>query len=227
MARIKITVKKHLLLPLMLIMIFSINAQEAQDDFDVSLNTGIFGGGMLFFQNEYQFELSATLPILSVEHNKTRVGFSFSPFNYTAFYSVKDEKWEHNMYFLNGSVYWDALKSQELSLSPFISARYLNLKNVSDFKPTEYMLDAGIRFSLRTYRDKRGVSYHIIGIEAAYRNISGRHGFYIAVTTDITALAYALFNTLYDDNDVKHIREANEEYERSPSGPFIPVEPKW
>jgi hypothetical protein len=215
---------KRLLLSLLILsgIFFNIYAQDGAGG-GFELNYGNFGGGMNFFQDEYNFELSASLINFFMEHGKTNIGFEVSPLKYIANYSVNMctmREWEQNLYFLNGNLYWNPLDIENIIFGPFISINYLSIKNWSEFNMGGYILSSGIRFLLRTRIEKWKQPFQIIGSEIGYRNVSGKHGFYFNINFDITILAGIIVATLQV--------EASENYERQASGagPFVPKEPK-
>ena len=84
---------------------------------------------MNFFSDKYDFELSASLVNIFIEHNVTNIGLGISPFNFLANYSVEDKKWANNIFFfLNGILYWNPLGEKNLTLGPFVSINYLGIQ---------------------------------------------------------------------------------------------------
>jgi hypothetical protein len=206
---------------------FALYAQAtAKNDFEFKFIFGSFGGGMNFFSNEYDFELSAGLFNFFVEHYGTNIGFEISPLHYKMNYSVNAREWEGNLYFLNGNLYWNPFDIENIILGPFVSINYLNVDDSSKFNTDNYVFGSGLRFLLRTYLNDGKYPFQIIGSEAGYRNISGKHSFYFNVSVDITVLAGIIFLSLTSEG--AEVIEANEDYERqiNGTGPFVPKEPK-
>jgi hypothetical protein len=211
--------------------------EAAGTDFKMSLWPGTFGGGMNVFSNEHGPEFSAGLINVFAEHSKTHIGFEVTPLQYTADYSNALGKWKQNLYFLNGTFYWNPFNIKNVTLGPFVSVNYLSVENWSRFTTDRYVFNSGLRFLWGFPLEKDGGRWkslmRIIGLETGYRNISGRHGFYFNVNTDviiaaagagvIAVIAAALFV-----NQKSEVGEANEEYERqiNGTGPFVPKEPK-
>jgi hypothetical protein len=103
-------------------------------------------------------------------------------------YSIDKQEWNHNLYFLNGNLYWNPLDMKNIILGPFASINYLNVENMSKFHTDEYIFSTGLRFLLRTFLNEGAQPFEIIGSEIGYRNISGKHSFYFNVNLDITVL---------------------------------------
>jgi hypothetical protein len=186
---------------------------------------GNFGGGMNIFKNEYDFELSAGLINFFMEHDKTNIGFEVSPLKYIANYSVNTQKWDQNLYFINGNLYWNPFNIENIILGPFISISYLNIDNWSEFSTKRYVFNTGLRFLLGTYIEKWKYPFQIIGSEIGYRNISGRHSFYFNINLDISILAWVIAGILSEEG--RDVIEANEDYGKLPKeGPYVPKEPK-
>jgi hypothetical protein len=207
--------------------LFNIHAQTVtKDDFEFKLNFGNFGGGMNVFSNEYDFELSASLINFFMEQSKTHIGFEITPLKYMANYSVNRQKWNQNLYFLNGNIYWNPFNIKNIILGPYASINYLKIEDWSGLNTNEYVFGSGFRFLLRTYIEDWEYPFYIIGSEIGYRNISGRHSFYFNINLDISILAGIIVAGL--TGEASDIIEANEDYERqiNGTGPFVPKEPR-
>jgi hypothetical protein len=204
----------------------NIYTQEViENNFEFKFNYGNFGGGMNISQNKYNFELSAGLINFFIEHDKTNIGFEVSPLKYIANYSTNTHTWDQSLYFINGNLYWNPFDIKNIILGPFISINYLGIDNWSEFSTDKYVFSTGLRFLLGTYIEKWKYPFQIIGSEAGYRNISGKHGFYFNINLDISILAWFVASILAEEG--KDVIEANEDYEKLPKeGPFIPKEPK-
>jgi hypothetical protein len=208
---------------LIVFVIFSHNIytqETVKGDIEFNLNYGSFGGGINFFSNGYNFELSASLVNIFIEHNKTNIGFETTPVKYITNYSINTQKWDQSLYFLNGNMYWNPFDIKNIILGPFVSINYLSIDNWEKFSTTEYIFSSGLRFLLRTYIEDWKQPFHIIGSEIGYRNISGRHIFYFNVNLDITILGGLIVGTL--STEARDVAKENEDYERQ----FIPKEPK-
>jgi hypothetical protein len=202
---------------------FTIYAQGVtKDSFEFRLNYGNVTGGMNFFSNEYDFEASISLINLFIRHSKTNIGFEVTPLKYIANYSVNMQKWNQNLYFLNGNLYWNPFNIENIILGPFVSINYLSVENWSEFNTNGYILSSGVRFLLKDWKQP----FQIIGSEIGYRNISGKHSFYLNLSLDVTILAGFIIGSL--SAEASEVKEANEDYERqiSGTGPFVPKEPK-
>jgi hypothetical protein len=219
--------KRNLFLLVILLNVFhNIYTQEVVENvFEFKFNYGNFGGGINIFKNEYGFELSAGLINFFIEHDKTNIGFEVSPLRYIANYSVNTRKWDQNLYFINGNLYWNPFDIENIILGPFISINYLGIDNWSKFNINRYVFDSGLRFLLGTHIGKWNYPFQIIGSEVGYRNISGKHSFYFNINLDISILVWFIASILREEG--KDVIEANEDYEKLPKeGPFIPKEPK-
>jgi hypothetical protein len=218
---------KKCLMPILLLLIifYNIHAQE-NNKFEYNLLFGTLGGGMNYFSDDYNFELSASLLNNFIEYKRLNIGIELSPLNYKSFYSVNKQEWNQDIYFLNGNIYWNPFNFENIILGPFVSINYLNLQNWTAFMPNNYSINSGLKFLLRTNIKKWGIPFQIIGSELGYRNISGEHSFYFNVNVDILVLAGVVAMMFY--YSASNVREANEEYERqiNGTGPFVPKEPK-
>ncbi|MDR1411566.1 MAG: hypothetical protein LBI91_05135, partial [Spirochaetaceae bacterium] len=107
-------------------------------DFEFKLNYGSFGWGMNIFSNEHNFELSASLLDIFVEHNKTNIGLEINPLKYIANYPINAQEWNQSLYFLNGNLYWNPFDIENIILGPFVSINYLSIKNWEAFSASEY-----------------------------------------------------------------------------------------
>jgi hypothetical protein len=195
--------------------------ETTEGNFELKIDYGSFNMGMNVFSNESTFEFSASLLNLFVEHDKTNMGFEITPLKYV-YNSVNEENWNQNLYFLNGNLYWNPFDITNIILGPFISINYLGIENWTKFSTTGYIFSSGLRFLLSTFIKDWNQPFRIIGSEAGYRNISGRHSFYFNINFDIILLIGILGTEAHD------VAEANKEYERQigGSGPFVPQEPK-
>jgi hypothetical protein len=205
---------------------FALYAQGANNDFEFKLNYGSFSGGMNLFSNGYAVALSAGLFNFFVEHDRTNIGLELSPLNYKANNAYDKLEWDQNLYFLNGNLYWNPFDIEHIILGPFVAINYLSVENWSKFNADNYVFSAGLRFLLRTYLKDWNYPFQIIGSEAGYRTISGKHSFYFTVSLDIGVLAWLTALTLMAEG--ADVIEANEDYERqiNGTGPFVPKEPK-
>jgi hypothetical protein len=79
-------------------------------------------------------------------------------------------------------------------------------------------------FILRKYIADGKYPFQIIGAELGYRNISGKNGFYFNVNIDISIFVGLIIGTM--QGQASDIIEANEDYDKNRTGPFIPKEPK-
>ncbi|GHU99247.1 hypothetical protein FACS189483_08290 [Spirochaetia bacterium] len=210
--------KRNLLsLMLLLNVFYGIYSQEiSKNGFEYSLNYGSFGGGINFSSNEYDFEVSISLINFFIEHDKTNIGLEISPLSYFANYSVTRQEWNQNLYFLNGSLYWNPFDIKNIILGPFVSINYLSIENWAGFNANAYRFNAGLRFLLRIFVEDWERPFKIIGSEVGYSNILGKHSFYFTVNFDITILAGLIVGTL--QSEASEIIETN----NSP----IPQEPK-
>ncbi|MDR2029596.1 MAG: hypothetical protein LBP93_08685 [Treponema sp.] len=233
--------RKNLLLLMLLVRIWHpIHSQEAaavKGDFEFKLNYGNFGWGMNVFSGEYDVKFSASLINFFIEHDKTNIGIEVSPLKYMANYSaiyraddslyaVDTRHWNQDVYFLNGSLYWNPFDIKNIILGPFVSIHYLGIEDWSEFSTRSYVFSSGLRFLLRTYLRNWKQPFQIIGSEIGYRNISGKHAFYFNVTLDISVWAWFIAAVFI--GEASEVKEANEDYERQigGTGPFIPKEPK-
>jgi hypothetical protein len=178
-----------------------------KNEFEYKLNYGSFGGGMNFFSNEYDFELSASLLNFFIEHDKTNIGLEISPLKYVAQYSVARQEWNQNLYFLNGNLYWNPFDIKNIILGPFVSVNYLSIENWAGFNTNGYIFTAGLRFLLRIYVEDWERPFQILGSEVGYRNSSGKQSFYLTVNFDITILAGLIVATL--QGEASEIIETN------------------
>jgi hypothetical protein len=163
------------------------------------------------------------------EHDKTHIGFEVTPSQYTADYWDTPGKWEQNLSFLNGTLYWNPFNIKNIILGPFVSVNYLGVENRSGFNTGRYVFSSGLRFlwgiSSAEAEDNWKLLLRITGVETGYRNISGRHSFYFNMGVDVIdviaadAAAFVLFTIQKSEAG-----EANEEYERqiNGTGPFVP-----
>jgi hypothetical protein len=79
-------------------------------------------------------------------------------------------------------------------------------------------------FILRKHIADGKYPFQIIGAEAGYRNTSGKSSFYFNINLDISIFVGLIIATM--QGQASDIIEANEDYERNRTGPFIPKEPK-
>jgi hypothetical protein len=195
--------KRHLFVLLIFLTIFtSIYSQEIKEDFELYLNYGSVSGEGNIFSNEY--DLSAFLIKLFIVHNITNIGFETTPLKYVANYSANMQRWDQNIYFLNGNIYWNIYGLLEyirgssdiksLIIGPFASINYLNIKNWSEINANKYVFSYGLRCSIMTYislykNQNKEHPFQIIGSEIGFKNISGEQNFYINVNIDILMLA--------------------------------------
>jgi hypothetical protein len=210
---------------LILIIFADIFCKVYAQEFEFKLNYGNFGGGMNVFPDENNFELSASLLNIFIEHNKTNIGLEVTPLKYIA-NAINTQELDQGLYFLNGKLYWNPFDIKNIILGPFVSINYLKLENWSGFNTGGYLFDSGLEFLLKTYIEDWKYPFHIIGTEIGYRNISGRSGFYFNVNLDISILVWFVATILQDE--ASEVIEANEDYEKQikGTGPFVPKEPK-
>jgi len=194
------------------------------DNFDIRFIVGNFGGGMNFRPDGYDFEVSASLANFFLIHSKTNIGLGISPLKYSAYYSVNEQEWNQNLYFLNGNLFWNTFDIKNIILGPFISVNYFGIKNWSEINKNDYIFSSGLMFILRKHIADGKYPFQIIGAEVGYRNISGKNGFYFNVNLDISIFVGLIIGTM--QGQASDIIEANEDYERNRTGPFVPKEPK-
>ncbi|MDR3140074.1 MAG: hypothetical protein LBT95_10460 [Treponema sp.] len=157
---------------------------ELLDQFNFSANITGIGGGVNFTANYRIFELSLSLGDFFAEHKKTHIGMELSLLKYSIFYFFSYASMHRDkIFFINTSLYWDALPRDDLLLGPFFSIQYLSVDNLLradrvGFNAREILFSAGAKFIWKPQGKLAVWPLEVVGCEAGYRAIFGNSGVY-------------------------------------------------
>jgi hypothetical protein len=135
-------------------------------------------------------------------------GRSLSLVNYI--YSFETET--HDFNFINIKMFYDFLNIEKIIFGPFVGINYLNLNDVNGFSLNKYNFSAGLYFGWMSRQNFFNIPLRIIGGEIGYKNNNRKSYLYISINIDLMVIINLLY---YDKEEVKQIRDKNNEYERN------------
>jgi hypothetical protein len=168
----------------------------SDENFKFNLNLATTGIGLNYASIDATDNVELFVEILTagIEHKDTNIGIGFSPLKYWYLWrgdepdtSKNEEKWS----FINFSIGWDLLSSNEFFLGPFCSINYMFLEN-SSLKWNNYIFTGGMRFLWVLNIFKENVFSHFISSDIGYRIINGKNNFHFSISVDILTLCYSL-----------------------------------
>jgi hypothetical protein len=176
----------------------------SQEYFKPNFNTGNFGYGMNNpFNENSNIELFANILNFGIEHERTRIGFDYTPIKFWEWkYYDKNriEVKESALSFINLNSYWnifdwEIIDNVNLFLGPFIAINYLFLGEGNIIYGDKFIITNGLRIGFigNVYKN---INYYFLGGEIGYRNINGDSKFYMSVNIDILVYLIILFSTV-------------------------------
>jgi len=190
--------KKALLLGLMLLVTFSVFAQEAEKEpaIDFHLNFTNIGLGMFLpFDGIYIVEMSFELLQFGIDLRGSGINIYLSPFTYYGWFgegvrsdtddSAPDLSSTHSFSFLNFGVSWSFLgllgiTDSSFLIAPFVHFSYLFMEQ--ELNTDRYVFAAGVKGGIRGGSGR--VRYNIFTVETGLRLIEGTSKFFIGVKYD-------------------------------------------
>jgi len=182
---------KYILLLAMLVAPLHVHAwsqdvSEERDARDFSINWSLgsigFGGLFPFNDNSARFEGSVSALDIGVEHNRTNLGVTFSPFMISGGTRSDDDNGLFSI--LNLHFYWNAVSHRGMFFGPFAAVNYLFFSE--GFHPAMHTVTAGIRAGFR--RETSMMNMNLFSVESGIRIVDGRANFYVGTKIDLLPL---------------------------------------
>lgn len=146
--------------------------------------------GFNISENKISYEFTGNLVNFNIMNENTCIGIDISPLRY--FYSSES----NILSFANIYLYWDIFRiitpySSHVvglfypELGPFFSINWINIDDIAPFNINKIIFSAGLKHSrgIRWPHEGKSISdnHTYIDIEAGYRNIYGKHNFFITI----------------------------------------------
>jgi len=175
----------------------------------VNFNIGNLGFGVnLPVNNSNDLEGHFSIVNVGFENKLTNFGMSFCPFMFISWMSTEEIYYEDyggsgyyeeeitstgGIFLVNLMAYWNIVNytfggGSNFFLGPFASINYLMLEEES-FSTKDYVFTLGMQLGLRAHFGN--FQYNLFSFEVGYRNINGKHNYYIGGKFDIVTLAIA------------------------------------
>jgi len=189
--------KVKLLIIIITILTVPVYSQEFLDT-DVTLmmnySYSLFNiyNGFNITEDGSSYEFTGNLVNFNLMNENTAVGIDISPIRYYYSYLTKS----NILSFVNIYLYWDIYRIihpyyfGEVLLGapefgPFFSINWINMDDFSSFNINKIIFSAGLKYSMgiRWSEDGKKMmnNYTYMGIETGYRNMYGKHSFFLTI----------------------------------------------
>jgi hypothetical protein len=171
-----------------------INTEKEREGIKMNYSFGLFKlyNGFNVSENEISYEFTGNLVNFNIVNENTGIGIDISPIRY--FYSSQSYAWS----FVNICLYWDILWIMNPfnpgvvvihyylypEMGPFFSINWINFDDIAPFNINKIIFSAGLKLFSMGYRFPDGKirnNHTFIDIEAGYRNIYGKHSFFLSI----------------------------------------------
>jgi len=158
---------------------------------EVSINWSLgslgFGGLFPFAIGGASFEGSLSVLDIGVEHNRSNLGMTFSPFSIFAWVEENSESSYFSLF--NLTVYWNAVSHRGLFFGPFATVNYMLFDDA--FQWNRYMFTAGLRGGIRM--ETNWMNMHVFSMETGFRIVDGKGNFFVGAKIDLLPLLASWF----------------------------------
>ena len=139
------------------------------------------------------YEFTGNLVNFNLMNENIGIGIDISPIRY--YYSYLTNL--NILSFVNIYLYWDIIKIKHPDywggvflaapeLGPFFSINWINVNDISSFNINKTIFSAGLKYSMGirwSEAEKRMMNnYTFLGIETGYRNMHGKHSFFLTIS---------------------------------------------
>jgi hypothetical protein len=153
-------------------------------------------GGFNVTENVNSLEFTGNLINLNIMNENTGIGIDISPIRY---FFMDSPIHSNILSFVNIYLYWDIFRIivpydftvvglDFPELGPFFSINWINIDDIAPFDINKIIFSAGLKHSrgIRWGGSERLINNHTyLDIEAGYRNIYGRHGFFLTIQLNL------------------------------------------